>query len=100
MTDCVDLSYLAVRMHNSIVMVEIYPFSDCCPEAFSNSSSVIGMDAPLEFFKSRRSSCRIESRYAEYFFGPVGVCAKRRHKCPTARVTQPLCFRKISLASP
>jgi hypothetical protein len=81
-------------------MVEIYPFPDCCPEAFSNSSPVIGMDALLEFFKLRRSSCGFEAGYAEYFFGPVGMFAERRHKCPTARVTQPLRFRKISLASP
>src|SRR5207245_6331576 len=100
MTDYVDLPNRPVRTHNAIDVVEIYPFSDYCPEAFSNSGPVIGMDAPLEIFKSRRPSRRLRPRYAEYLFGLVGVCAERRHKCPAARVTQPLRFRKISLASP
>src|SRR5260370_1289011 len=67
---------------------------------FGSSGQVIGMDALLEFFKSRGPCRRIKSRHSEGFFGPVGVFAERRHKCPTARVTQPLRFRKISLASP
>ena len=49
--DGLDHSYLAARMHNSIAMVEIYLFPDCCPEVFSSSGPVIEMDAPLEFFK-------------------------------------------------
>jgi hypothetical protein len=74
-------------------MVEIYLFADCGPEAFFSSGPVIGMDAPLEFFKSRRAPCGIESRYAEDFLGPVGMFAGRRDTCPTARVAQPLRFR-------
>src|SRR5437667_331818 len=87
-------------MHNSITYVPIYLFSDCYPEAFFSSGSVIGMDAPLEFFKSRRPSCGIESRYTEDFLGPVGVFADRRDACPTAGVAQPLRFRQIRFASP
>jgi hypothetical protein len=79
-------------MHNPIAMVEIYLFPDCCPEVFSSSGPVIGMDAPFEFFKTRRPFCGIESRYAEYFFGPVGMFADRRDTCPTARVAQSLRF--------
>jgi hypothetical protein len=91
--DDLDLSDLAARMHNSIAMVEIYLFADCCPEVFFSSGPVIGMDAPLEFFKSRRPPGGIESRYAEDFLGPVGMFAGRRDTCPTARVAQPLRFR-------
>src|SRR5207244_10573867 len=68
--DDVDLSDLAARMHNSIAMVEIYLFADCGPEVFFSSGLVIGMYAPLEFFKSRRAPCGIESRYAEDFLRP------------------------------
>jgi hypothetical protein len=74
-------------MHNPIAMVEIYLFADCCPEVFFSSGQVVGMDAPLEFFKSWRPSCGIESRYAEGFLGPVSVFAGCRDKCPTARMT-------------
>jgi hypothetical protein len=74
--DGLDLSDFATRMHNSIAMVEIYLFADCCPEVFFSAGPVIGMDAPLEFFKSRRPSCGIESGNAEYFFGPVGMFAR------------------------
>jgi len=80
-------------------MVEIDLFPDCLPEPFSSSGPIIGMDAPLEFFKSRRRSCGIESRYAEYFFGPVGMFADRRDTCPTAGVAQPLRFRQIGFAA-
>src|SRR4029077_17509951 len=61
--DALDLSDLAARMHNSIAMVEIDLFPDCFAEVFSSSSPVIGMDAPFEFFKSRRPFCGIESLY-------------------------------------
>src|SRR5260370_35458896 len=64
--DDVELSDLAVRMHDSIAMVEICFFPDCFPEAFFSSGPVIGMDAPLEFFKSRRPAGRIEPGYAVY----------------------------------
>ena len=93
MADDVDLSDLAVRMHDSIAMVVICLFPDCLPEALSSSGHVIRMDALLKFFKSRRSCRGIKSRYAEDFFGPVGVLADRRVGCPTARVAQPLRFR-------
>src|SRR6202035_4537821 len=62
--------------------------------------AVIGMDAPLEFFKSRRPPCGIETVNAERFLGPVGMSAGRRDTCPTARVTEPLRLRQISLAPP
>ena len=94
-----DLSDLAARMHNSIVVVEIRLSPDCFPKTFSSSGPIIGMDTSLEFFKSRWSPCGIETRYAEYFFGPVGMFADRRDTCPTARVAKPLRFRQIGFAA-
>ena len=60
--DGLDLSDLAARMHNSIAYVPIYLFADCCLEVFCSSDPVIRMEAPLQFFKSRRPPCGIESR--------------------------------------
>jgi hypothetical protein len=74
-------------------MVEIYLFADCGREVFFSSGAVIGMDAPLEFFKSRRPLCGIESGYAEDFLRPIGMFADRRARCPAARMAQPLRFR-------
>src|SRR4029077_20281328 len=65
----------------------------------SSSGPVIGMDAPLEFFKTWRPFCGIESHYAEYFFGPVGMFADCRDTCPTARVAQSLRFSQIGFAA-
>jgi hypothetical protein len=90
--DGLDLSDLAVRMHNSIAYVPIYLFADCSLEMFCGSGPVIGMEAPLEFFKSRRPPCGIETQNAERFLRPVGMFAGRRDTRPAARVTQPLRF--------
>ena len=58
----VDVSDFAAQMHYSIAMVEICLFADCYPEVFFRSGPVVGMDALLEFFKTRRPPCGIESR--------------------------------------
>src|SRR5260370_17453547 len=65
--DGLDLSDLPIRMHNSIDYVEICLFADCCLEVFCRSGPVIGMDAPLQFFKSRRPPTRIETPNPEPF---------------------------------
>src|SRR5258706_6324907 len=73
-----DLSDLAAWMRNSIADVEIYLFADCRLEAFCSSGPVIRMKAPLQFSKSRRPPCGIETQNAERFLGKVGIFASRR----------------------
>ena len=53
---------------------------------FGELRPVIRMEAPLQFFKSRRPPRRIETQNAKGFLGKVGMFAGRGDRCPTARV--------------
>src|SRR5205807_409936 len=88
----VNVSDLAVRMNDSVILLEICFLARCCLGLFPISGLIIRMDALKECFESRLSTVRVKTQHAVAFLGPVPYVARSRSPCPTARMAEPLRF--------
>jgi hypothetical protein len=91
-----DISELAARMNESAIQFEIRFFTLCCLDRCPKFGLIIRMDALKKRFVSRLFTVPIKTQYPVTFFGQISDFADSRG--PTARLTEPLRFRQITLA--
>jgi hypothetical protein len=95
----VDVPDLATGTNESVIQLELRFVAASFLDRFAEFGLIIGMDALKERFVSRLTTVRIKTQYAVAFFGEVLDFTRGRYRRPTARVAEPLRFRKIALAS-
>jgi len=98
MTDGMDVSNRSVRENDPVLVLVSRLLLHCIVEDYMDPFAILWGDSFQERVARRWTLLGIESTNSEHFGGPVIRLMLRRVIGPTARVAQPLRFRKVSFA--
>ncbi len=98
MANAANIPYGIVWKNDAVVVLRIIALEEF-PFNVQEGCAIVRMYAPQEYFRGRRCGTWVEAKNAESFGRPENLFG-RNIPSPTSRMTKPLSFRQISLASP
>src|SRR5260370_6628629 len=100
MTDRVNVPDPFFRMNDPIVQFEIRFVADGLLEPLPARRLIVRMNPAEEFFESRQQARGIEPQHAVTHLRPVPDITCHGAPCPTASLTESLCFGQVCFAFP
>src|SRR4029077_17447667 len=100
MSERMEVLHGAVGQHDPVIVYVFCFFTECLLDTSVRPVAIFWVDSLPDIFAGRYTLLRIPSKNTVHFLGPIVSHFVGAVPSPTARVTQSLRLRKITLTAP